>query len=318
MSTVSGFLVGLATAAALTVAYSGRMAGGLELAVQQLLPEELALPVVVKEDLEATAAVKIEPVEVGVGNPGGQQLTLEQRWKDFSAVADSVQVSGEFPWRACFRRAAASHDVPESLLLALASGESNFDPAARSDKDAIGLMQIRWPTTSRHLGVQREADLYDPCTNVDAGARYLAELTGKFDENLHLAVAAYNYGPGRIKPGAVPEGASWYSQYIYQHLQQILGQEHIATSELIRPEQGSASGYMTLMRFNRPQRARDFIVYLRGEVPDIELQQRSETLGQHEVVLLYQGENERQRALEAIGASGVATLNPKSTNKLSL
>ena len=116
----------------------------------------------------------------------------------------------------------------------------------------------------------------------------------------------------------MPEGASWYSQYIYQHLQQVLGGDHIATSELLAPEPGTESGQMVVMRFNRPQRARDFIAYLGSEVPGLDLQQRSEALGQHEVVLLYQSATERRRALEALSASGLATINPSTPNKLSL
>jgi hypothetical protein len=202
--------------------------------------------------------------------------------------------------------------------LAIASGESNFDPAARSDQDAVGLMQIRWPDTSRHLGVPREADLYDPCTNVDAGARYLLELATRFDNNLHLMVAAYNYGPGRIEAGQIPDGALWYSQYIYQHLQQVLGRKHVATSELLPPADLSAGGFQLLMRFNRPQRARDFKSYIEGQLPDLELQQRSEALGQHDVVLIYQDEAQRLNALSLISAAGIATLRPQPSVKQTL
>lgn len=329
MSTTSGFIVGMAVAATLTVVFSGEINGSLE---QLTRFDSVSLPAAVmeQETPDPTAQASIDPVDVEPAQlalapaptnsaPTTQaSLTLEQRWADYAAGASAGDAAGEFPWRACFRRAAAAHTVPETLLLAVASGESNFDPAARSDKDAIGLMQIRWPDTARHLGLRREADLYDPCTNVDAGARYLAELLGRFDNNLHLALAAYNYGPARIVPGAVPEGANWYSQYIYQHLQQVLGSEHIATSKLLTGQSGTGSGQLVLMRFNRPQRARDFIAYLGSEVPGLDLQQRSEALGQHEVVLLYQSATERQRALEALNASGLATINPSSPNKLSL
>ena len=86
-------------------------------------------------------------------------------------------------------------------------------------------MQILWPDTARHLGIYRLSQLYDPCTNIDAGARYLKELLGNYDDNLHLALAAYNYGPSRIaKDGFnIPSGAEWYSGYIYRHLNYVLG-----------------------------------------------------------------------------------------------
>jgi hypothetical protein len=234
--------------------------------------------------------------------------SLESRWANFAAGPASVPEGAEFPWRHCFSRAAASYDLPESLLLAVASGESGFDAAARSPKDAVGLMQIRWPQTSRHLGIHREADLYDPCTNVDAGARYLRELMSQFGNDLHLSLAAYNYGPSRISAGAMPDGALWYSQYIYQHLQQVLGADHIPSSELLHPAAEPAGGHLVLMRFNRPQRARDFVHFLQGQVPELDVQQRSESLGQHEVVLLFRDRRERERILASLTAAGLDSL----------
>jgi hypothetical protein len=329
MSTVSGFVLGVVVASTLTIVYGQRLSSSLRDAVARHQPgtglaelvelagdgraatktsgriQSLHSPAVVAHVEDAVTSVPAEP-------------TLEQRWAEYAARATTLEPAGEFPWRTCFTRAAASYELPESLLLAIASGESNFDPAARSDKNAVGLMQIRWPDTSRHLGVRREADLYDPCTNVDAGARYLVELAAQFDNNLHLVVAAYNYGPGRIAAGQVPDGARWYSHYIYQHLQQVLGAKHVATSELIPPADLSAGGFQLLMRFNRSRRARDFKSYIEGQLPDLELRQRSEALGQHDVVLLYRDEAQRLHALSLISAAGIATLQPQPRNKQTL
>lgn len=246
------------------------------------------------------------------------EKTVEQLWAQYAAAGQSLPARGNFPWRQCFARAAASYELPESLLLAIARGESNFDPAARSDKDAVGLMQIRWPGTSKHLGIVREADLYDPCTNVDAGARYLQELTAKFDDNLHLAVAAYNYGPGAIAPGAVPPGARWYSQYIYEHLQHVLGDaiDHVAPP---RPASSAeAEGQELLMSFNAQRRARDFIAFMADEIPGVRLQLNSAAKDHHEVVLLFNDEDERQNALSSISAAGISPLISNSKDRFHL
>ena len=329
MSTLSGFVLGVVVASTLTVVYGQRLSSSLSDAVARREPgtrlaEMLELPGI-DEPVEQIAAqapplpgpAVAAPMEDAVTQHPAVK-TLEQRWAQFAAQAGTLEPVGEFPWRPCFARAAASYELPESLLLAIASGESNFDAAARSDKDAVGLMQIRWPDTSRHLGVLREADLYDPCTNVDAGARYLVELAAQFDNDLHLVVAAYNYGPGRIAAGQVPDGARWYSQYIYQHLQQVLGRKQVAASALVPPPNLSAGGLQVLMRFNRSQRARDFLSYIEGQIPELELQQRSEALGQHDVVLLYRDEAQRLQALSLINAAGIATLQPQPSSKQTL
>ena len=326
MSTASGFVVGAVAAATLTVLYGERLSNSLSETLdrhrldKQIVgqttsahPEEaiLSLPEATPQNQTLS-----QPTTDSTAPPlTPEEPTLEQRWAAFATEAETLEPAGEFPWRPCFQRAAASYAIPETLLLAIASGESNFDPAARSDKDAVGLMQIRWPATSQHLGVRREADLYDPCTNVDAGARYLAELADQFDNNLHLMVAAYNYGPGRVQAGEVPAGARWYSQYIFQHLQQVLGKQQISAGELIPSETVPGTGQQVLMRFDSSQRARDFMLFIQGQVSGLSLQQRNEALGQHDVVLLYSGESERLSALSQISAAGIATLEPQSHNK---
>ncbi len=327
MSTVSGFVLGALTAASLTVVYGDKLHHNLSEAAARYSPNSpVAMDIVqtvtkipaelLFTDLPQGHAEALVPAPPELDDlVGDTPSDLEQRWAEFAAQADTLMPAGEFPWRSCFARAAATYEVPETLLLAVASGESNFDPAARSDKDAVGLMQIRWPDTSRHLGVLREADLYDPCTNVDAGARYLLELAEQFDNNLHLMLAAYNYGPGRIAPGAIPEGARWYSEYIYGHLQQVLGAKHVAVSPVKPGAVVSGAGQQLLMSFNAVRRARDFIVFLNGQVPGVNLQLRSDDLGQHDVVLLYRNESERESALNLISAAGVLPLTAQVDTK---
>jgi soluble lytic murein transglycosylase-like protein len=341
-STFFGLVAGIVIAAYLTTQYSELMNRHLN---QLLAPHENAVvrnaPITAQTSAtESEPAVTAQPVmeTPEVVPQGGSQPEpaqqpepeprkhpaanaldeMEQRWVEFAQQADTLQPVGDFRWRDCFTRAAAAHGVPEPLLLAIASGESDFDPAARSDKDAIGVMQIRWPDTSHHLGIIREADLYDPCTNISAGARYIAELTELFGNNLHRAVAAYNYGPGRIAGKAMPQGARWYSQYIYQHLQRVLDRPHVPSSELLPPRAGDGPGFELLIAFNQAYRARDYKEFLESQIPGIELAYRSELPGQHEVVLLYQDDAGRRRALEAIRATGLLAARLTSDRSISL
>ncbi len=90
------------------------------------------------------------------------------------------------------RAAARRHQVPEDLFLRLVGQESNFVPAAKSTKGAIGLAQLM-PGTARILGVNP----HDPKQNLEGGARYLSQQYRKFGD-WRLALAAYNAGPNAV------------------------------------------------------------------------------------------------------------------------
>jgi len=120
-----------------------------------------------------------------------------------------------YPYQGCFQAASELHEVPVDLLLAVASIESALNPDARSNKDAHGIMQIQWPGTARHLGVKRVSELYNPCLNIELGARYLRELLDANQGDVERALAAYNYGPGRIaRSDALPAGAVGYASKV--------------------------------------------------------------------------------------------------------
>jgi soluble lytic murein transglycosylase-like protein len=91
--------------------------------------------------------------------------------------------------------AAERQGLDALLLAAVVETESGFDPQARSQYGAVGLMQLL-PTTAASLGV---TDLEDPAANLDGGARYLSELLRRFDGDLGLALAAYNCGPTTVR-----------------------------------------------------------------------------------------------------------------------
>jgi soluble lytic murein transglycosylase-like protein len=58
------------------------------------------------------------------------------------------------------------------------------------------------PKTAETLGVQ---DVFDPQQNVDGGVRYLKDLLDQHDDDVSLALAAYNAGPTAVaRHGGIP------------------------------------------------------------------------------------------------------------------
>ena len=85
------------------------------------------------------------------------------------------------------------HALPLGLLDALVWTESRYNPMALSPAGAVGLAQLM-PVTAVELGV---ANRYDPVASIEGGARYLRQMLDRFG-SVHLAVAAYNAGPGAV------------------------------------------------------------------------------------------------------------------------
>ncbi len=91
------------------------------------------------------------------------------------------------------RAAAGRHGIPPDLFLRLVQQESGWNPAAVSVKGARGLAQLM-PDTARLIG----ANIDDPASNLDGGARYLKMMYDRFGNWPH-ALAAYNAGPMAVE-----------------------------------------------------------------------------------------------------------------------
>ncbi len=93
---------------------------------------------------------------------------------------------------------ACEHGLPVGLFDAMIIHESRYRPDAVSIKNAFGLTQLM-PGTAAALGVNR----YSIEGNLRGGARYLRQQLDRFGQ-FHLALAAYNAGPGRVREGRMP------------------------------------------------------------------------------------------------------------------
>ena len=117
--------------------------------------------------------------------------------------------------------AAQASNLDPALIHAVISAESGYNPSARSRAGAVGLMQLMPETAARYSVTNR----WDPEQNIHGGSRYLRDLMQMFNNDLRLALAAYNAGENavvkygnRIPPyretiAYVPKVMTYYRKY---------------------------------------------------------------------------------------------------------
>jgi len=92
-------------------------------------------------------------------------------------------------------KASRNAHLDPALVHALIAVESGYRPSARSPKGAIGLMQVL-PATALRYGISDPGR--SPEVNLRVGTRYLDDLLTRFDDDLELALAAYNAGENAV------------------------------------------------------------------------------------------------------------------------
>jgi hypothetical protein len=114
-------------------------------------------------------------------------------YADIERVAMALP-KGRGPIADIIRRLAPQFGVDTRFALAIAAVESNFNPLARSPKNAQGVMQLI-PATAARFNV---ADPFDPEQNIRGGLAYLKWLLKRFNGDMTLAAAGYNAGEGNV------------------------------------------------------------------------------------------------------------------------
>lgn len=100
--------------------------------------------------------------------------------------------------------------INAKLLVAVAYTESEFNPRARSNAGAIGLMQVlperdSWREYEPRCGIMTAQRLHEPKVNICFGAHILREFLTRHHGDTDHALAAYNNGSGKLNkyPGRV-------------------------------------------------------------------------------------------------------------------
>lgn len=95
------------------------------------------------------------------------------------------------------------YNLSPALIASVINVESSFNVNARSNKNAIGLMQIKLTTANymndlNNAEALTENELFKPETNIDLGCSYLRYLINKF-EDINTAICAYNAGETNVR-----------------------------------------------------------------------------------------------------------------------
>jgi soluble lytic murein transglycosylase-like protein len=156
-------------------------------------------------EIEATPAPVFPPAVAGILARLEERHTRLSR-RDRIAVAETIVSE------------AKRHSLDPSLVLAVIEVESGYYNLAVSHVGAKGLMQLM-PATGHELARKHgiawsgKESLFDPIVNVKLGTAYLRELSDRFDGDVQIALAAYNWGPGRIN-GFLRRGSPVPTEYI--------------------------------------------------------------------------------------------------------
>ncbi|MGZ7079507.1 MAG: lytic transglycosylase domain-containing protein [Thermoanaerobaculia bacterium] len=115
-----------------------------------------------------------------------------------AAVTDVVKeqfFKTQVPFGSIIFSEARKQNISPELVAAVVHTESKFQPTARSQRGAMGLMQLV-PATGRWMGA---TNLMNPAQNISAGTKYLRYLSDRFGGDEQKMIAAYNAGEGNVR-----------------------------------------------------------------------------------------------------------------------
>lgn len=102
------------------------------------------------------------------------------------------------------RKPGTKYPITEKEIYDIIGKESCGRICSKSNKNAIGLMQVLLSTADSEYGIKSAAELFKPENNIHVGTDYYGRMKNMFG-SITLAMAAYNAGPGAVTDyGGVP------------------------------------------------------------------------------------------------------------------
>jgi soluble lytic murein transglycosylase-like protein len=158
-------------------------------------------PARVRPGITSPGGAGAQPVRIALGAEGRKIIfneTLAQYARRFAGKLLPVPSLPGLPSDALeplILRHASARNLDPRLVRAVIQVESGYNQRARSNKGAMGLMQLM-PDTASELAVR---DPYDADENLRGGTSYLRQMIDAFPASLEMALAAYNAGPGTVE-----------------------------------------------------------------------------------------------------------------------
>jgi soluble lytic murein transglycosylase-like protein len=176
------------------------------------------------------------------GNEDARKVLLSVTWPQaavpdcvrptaLSSIGPTVAVRAPPHIERLVYQLAPQFNVNPKLALAIIAVESNFNSAALSNKNAMGLMQLI-PDTAKRFGVR---NAFDPQQNIRGGMGYLRWLLAYYQGDVKLVAAAYNAGEGNVdKHRGVPPFAET-QEYVKRVVARFGNAPHAFDAQVTRP-----------------------------------------------------------------------------------
>ncbi len=181
---------------------------GEEIFAVEAVTEAVQAPIHV-EVCEEEEAAQTETVQPAAEFTGEQATVPEEESEDntyreglaayITSVNDTVSTGDALNMVDCMIEQAETYDIDEKLILAVAHTESTYYSDAVSYADYKGLMQTG-DVLAEEAGYDPK-ELFNPEVSIEVGAAYISNQLETFDDDVSLALTAYNQGPGAVYDG---------------------------------------------------------------------------------------------------------------------